>query len=182
MEGRGQGPEPSGEREKRFTGRCPVGAAGKSAAGSQEVATDEAEAPGTVLDSTCSWGDFTALRQGLTCSTTSHTGNEIASRDITVSDAIAGLLPRFPTSHRRTHHAPTLGRTPGHATRVKRLRDLGTVALVRCTFLQRDRTSSFSPSGPPERLAAQCRLPVFAPLVECSNSWARVRWITGSRS
>jgi len=58
-------------------------------AGSQEVATEEVGGPGTVLDSTCPWGDFTALRQGLTCSTTSHIGNESASRDITVSDALA---------------------------------------------------------------------------------------------
>jgi len=53
------------------------------------VATAEAIAPGTVADSTCPWGGFTALHQGLICSATSHTGNETATTYATISNAIA---------------------------------------------------------------------------------------------
>ena len=60
----------------------------------------DADTRGSEPDSTCPSGLFSDRRQNLTCSATSHTGNESATRyAIAVSDAMARSPPRLATGH-----------------------------------------------------------------------------------
>ena len=62
-------------------------------------------------------GDFDLLRHELTCSATSHTGNESATRNITVSNSIAGpssFPDRSPPYRSRTDPGLIMG-TPGRS-------------------------------------------------------------------